>query len=311
MGFHSRTHLNNLGLIQFTEKLINTVKLQWIQSGTDVLHSLGGLYFLYCIYFKQPILQYCKIRVTKQEWGTIKEMYEKFSECKIFEAKAIFWKLLQFNAFRFVADDMVQHFITSNKDAAAARNSERDLPMHHITTLTNNSSGLLPMLEITQHSYNEMKMNLEVSESEKKAYELPSTNIFENLTQTLKKVESILKFSEAVIETEKCPFKSLPTKRKSDIGSRRNEIRNKAFKSPTKAFRESPNKAKSETMKSDCVLPSTSNEGIAIEGENVTITFPKVKKYERDRKKPCSQDSKILRQELPKYLFHIPKFCNN
>lgn len=66
---------------------------------------------MYAMYFKQPTKDFCKFRFTLADWTKMKTFYDSINgEPTIYlQARAIFWRLWQGNAFRFVECE-IEHY---------------------------------------------------------------------------------------------------------------------------------------------------------------------------------------------------------
>lgn len=85
-------------MAQFLEDAFIVLKRALLNAPSD-FEKIGALYLMYAMYFKQPPKQYCKFRMTIDEWTKMNQFY---NEVCIFHSQAnlIFWKLLQNDAFR-------------------------------------------------------------------------------------------------------------------------------------------------------------------------------------------------------------------
>lgn len=85
-------------MAQFLEDAFIVLK-RALLNATSHFEQIGALYLMYTMYFKQPPKQYCKFRMTIDEWQQMNQFY---NEVCIFHSQAslIFWKLLQNDAFR-------------------------------------------------------------------------------------------------------------------------------------------------------------------------------------------------------------------
>lgn len=69
--------------------------------------QIGSLYLLYGMYYKQPIAQQTKIRLTLPEYQIIKFLINDMKENKIYDPVYVFAKLRSDNAFSYVYNDIV------------------------------------------------------------------------------------------------------------------------------------------------------------------------------------------------------------
>lgn len=158
-------HLYDYELIQHTENCFLILK-RLFTSFTSINDRVGTIYLMYAMYFKQPTKEYCKFRFSLNEWHELKTFYNQIhDDFKYIQVRMVFWRLWQYNAFRFVESD-VEHGLEST--LSAQQRSENGLSFQKITPqmldiagmLKDESSGLLSGLDILQAGYNEMKEHL-------------------------------------------------------------------------------------------------------------------------------------------------------
>lgn len=118
---------------------------------------------MYAMYFKQPTKDFCKFRFTLNDWNKMKNFYDAISlEPKYLQARAIFWRLWQGNAFRFVECDLEHYpetmqFHRLGSDRPSDFQKINSTIIGSVKELQNESKGLLTAIETLQVGYNEMK----------------------------------------------------------------------------------------------------------------------------------------------------------
>lgn len=184
-------HIFDYELLQFTEACMLILKALFLQSRT-ISERIAVLYLMYSVYFKQPTNDYCKYRITLKDWNEMKHFYNTIAnDAKYMQARLIFWRLWQTNAFRFVASEgeygVEVH--TSSREFQERYNefqSANPLIANPINAMTDKSSGLLTALEIIQIGYNEMKEHL--SNTVPECSGLANTNCLRDILPRMEKI---------------------------------------------------------------------------------------------------------------------------
>lgn len=87
-------------LVQFIEDAMIVVKHAFLKS-TAINDKICCMYLMYALFFKQPTKQYCKLRLTVEEWVHLDNFYNELEPGKWYDqVRLVFWKLLQSNAIR-------------------------------------------------------------------------------------------------------------------------------------------------------------------------------------------------------------------
>lgn len=118
---------------------------------------------MYAMYFKQPANNFCKFRCTYGDWTKIKQFYDSISvDAKYLQARAIFWRLWQHNAFRFVDCDREHYpetmqFHRLQNDGLDNFQKINATIVGRLNELQSERRGLLSAIGTLQMGYNEMK----------------------------------------------------------------------------------------------------------------------------------------------------------
>lgn len=154
---------------------------------------IGGLFLMYAMYFKQPTKDFCKFRFTLNEWNDMKVFYDQINVGTDFiQARMIFWRLWQENAFRFVECDIES--IQSKSSCVVKRNNFRKIgPIirKDIKMLGDETEGVLGAIDLLQVGYNEMKESL--SNTIDDCSGMATTNILQEIFPQLDKIEKFFK----------------------------------------------------------------------------------------------------------------------
>lgn len=198
---------------------------------------------MYSMYFKQPSKDFCKFRYTLIDWQKMKKFYDAIStEPMYLQARTIFWRLWQANAFRFVACEQEQY-------PEAMQHSKTHLPTPNfnkfnstvigtIKCIQDESRGMLCAIETLQVGYNEMKEHFKVGVTE--CSDLRSTNVLRDIGTKLGKVCKLFDGnnqtkSQTLTEEYTIPTDGSETNDTEnldeidDIGSRRALLRHRAM----------------------------------------------------------------------------------
>lgn len=124
------------------------------------------------MYFKQPTKDFCKFRFTLHDWIKMTHFYDGIRvEPTYLQARAIFWRLWQANAFRFVECDR-EHYPETMQLHRMGNDGFSDFQkinstiISNVNDLQNESKGLLSAIETLQVGYNEMKEHFAISLNE-------------------------------------------------------------------------------------------------------------------------------------------------
>uniref|UniRef100_A0A182FLE7 snRNA-activating protein complex subunit 1 n=1 Tax=Anopheles albimanus TaxID=7167 RepID=A0A182FLE7_ANOAL len=151
--------------VEYTQEVLYIVKQCFLCSQRP-LERIGALYLLYTLYMKQPMLSFCKIRVTLPQWQRFREIgNQPYDGQKIPQISAIVWKMFISEAFLFVQEE-IQHGFDSFFVKKCNNNNMDDLArcamrMEREITTMNASTGLCKALEILELGYNEMNEALQ------------------------------------------------------------------------------------------------------------------------------------------------------
>lgn len=147
------------------------------------------------MYFKQPTKDFCKFRFTLADWIKMKSFCDAISvEPKYLQARAIFWRLYQSNAFRFVECEL-EHYpesMQSNRlgnDGIGHFQKINSTILGTVNDLQNESKGLLSAIGTLQLGYNEMKDHFASNMSE--CAQMQSTDVIEGINSQLDKVKKL------------------------------------------------------------------------------------------------------------------------
>lgn len=161
---HSHQH----ELLLYTENCLIILK-NIFTSSTSTDERIAILYLMYAMYFKQPTKDFCKFRFTQNDWTKMKQFYNAIStEPKYLQARSIFWRLWQGNAFRFVEHDRelypeTMQFHRLGNDGLGDFQPINTSLIGQINALQNESNGLMSAIETLQVGYNEMKEHFKSS----------------------------------------------------------------------------------------------------------------------------------------------------
>lgn len=150
---------------------------------------------MYAMYFKQPTKDFCKFRFTLMDWKKMKIFYDAISiEPKYLQARTIFWRLWQSNAFRFVECD-TEHYPELMHLHQLANDGRGDFLkinttiLGRVKDLQNESKGLLSAIETLQLGYNEMKEHFATNINE--CAHMQSINVIDGVTSQLDKIKKL------------------------------------------------------------------------------------------------------------------------
>ena len=85
-------------LLEFCEEVMSIAK-QFVLPPYSFKAQIGGLYLLYGLYYKMPIKDIIKIRVTQDQWISLMELQEQLKEGEHLDANFILSTLIHDEAF--------------------------------------------------------------------------------------------------------------------------------------------------------------------------------------------------------------------
>lgn len=192
--FSNSGHIYQHELLLYTENCFATLKSIFINS-TTIAERLAILYLMYAMYFKQPTKEFCKFRFTLLDWMKMKNVYSEIGlDSKYLQARTIFWRLWQCNAFRFVEADL-EHcpetlpFHRLTNDGIHEFHKINSTVIGIVKDLQNKSSGLLSAIETLQVGYNEMKDHF--ASTMKECVNLKSIDTIGSVSSQLDKVKKL------------------------------------------------------------------------------------------------------------------------
>ncbi|XP_055318695.1 uncharacterized protein LOC129576844 [Sitodiplosis mosellana] len=190
--FYGHTHQHELLL--YTENCFVILKNIFTGS-TTIGERLATLYLMYAMYFKQPTKDFCKFRYTLNDWTRMKNFCDAiYIEPKYLQARAIFWRLYQSNAFRFVECDM-EHYPESmqlhrlGNDCFGDFQKINSTILATVNDLQNESKGLMSAIGTLQLGYNEMKDHFAANMNE--CAHMQSIDVIEGVGSQLDKVKKL------------------------------------------------------------------------------------------------------------------------
>lgn len=171
-----------------------TAKTMFV-STKSVLERTGLLYLMYALYFKQPTSDYCKFRFTYSDWNELKHFYNAISEAPHYlQARLIFWRLWQANAFWLVACESeygVEISVSRRNMHTSVQEFQKIDPLinEQIEGLKNPARGLVTAMEIIQIGYNEMKEHITATIPE--CSRIPTTNVLKEIMPSMKRIKGL------------------------------------------------------------------------------------------------------------------------
>lgn len=161
---------------------------------------------MYAIYFKQPTKDFCKFRVTLDDWTKMKSFYDVISlEQKYLQARTIFWRLWQSHAFRFVECEMEHHPETMQLnrlgiDGLGEFYKINSTIFGSINALKDENNGLLSAIGTLQLGYNEMKDHFAANVLE--CTRLQNIDVIDDISSQLKTISKLFenKFENRTIK---------------------------------------------------------------------------------------------------------------
>ncbi|XP_031622542.1 uncharacterized protein LOC116340273 [Contarinia nasturtii] len=222
MGFHYvfAGHTYQHELLLYTENLFTVLK-NIFTSLTTLSERLATLYLMYAMYFKQPTKDFCKFRFTLADWMKMKSFYDAInSESTTYlQARAIFWRLWQGNAFRFVECD-VEHYPETihlhrlGNDGYGDFQKINSTIVAAVKDIQNDSRGLMGAIGTLQIGYNEMKDHLAANMNE--CAHMQSIDVISDVNSQLNKVRKMFenRYEQRVVKRK---ARAGPPKRAKDI----------------------------------------------------------------------------------------------
>lgn len=187
-------HTHQHELLLYTENCFVILK-NIFTGATTIGERLATLYLMYAMYFKQPTKDFCKFRFTLDDWRKMKNFYDTISvEPKYLQARAIFWRLYQSNAFRFVECDMehypelIQLHRLGNDEFGNFQKINTTI-LATVNDIQNESKGLLSAIGTLQLGYNEMKDHFAANMNE--CAHMQSIDVIEGVSAQLDKVKKL------------------------------------------------------------------------------------------------------------------------
>lgn len=156
---------------------------------------VAALYLMYAMYFKQPTNNFCKFRFTQSDWNKMKQFYDTIgTDAKYLQARSIFWRLWQCNAFRFVECDREHYpetmqFHRLENDGLDNFQKINASILGHVNELQNDSKGLLSAIGTLQMGYNEMKEHFAATQRECK--ELQTIDVINDINSHLLQIRKL------------------------------------------------------------------------------------------------------------------------
>lgn len=224
-------------------------------SNTEEYERIGSLYLMYAMFFKQPTKEYCKFRFTLEEWQVMTHFYNDISQND--QARLIFWKLLQADAFLFVEAEHEYGFERfMHKDhckLVAAHKTDFKRFDHVIEDIVDRcedtSTGIVTALDMLQANYNQAKRTIDVAGASSGL--LPPTTIVDDIAASMRSVKKHFRIGTDYEECNKIMDElgdgsgkeagddsedsDYARKNVLNIGSKRIKLKRKGFRSVAKS----------------------------------------------------------------------------
>lgn len=173
------------------------------------------LYLMYAMYFKQPANSFCKFRCTHGDWTKMKQFYDSISvDAEYLQARTIFWRLWQHNAFRFVDCDREHYpetmqFHRLENDGLDNFQKINATIVGRLNELQSRRKGLLSAIGTLQMGYNEMKEHFASTQGQ--CTELQSIDVIADIDTHLTNVRKLFesKFESVTKKGRKEHMKSV------------------------------------------------------------------------------------------------------
>lgn len=237
-------------LIKFVEEALLIIKSLFLKSQFEI-ERVHYFYLLYAVYFRQPPKEFCKIRITFDEWPLLLSfLKEVHSNAHCIQFKVIFWKLYIADAYRYGCNEilsirficlvifsfrLVQHdsekglevhlYKNKCKDKDSLESSKlTDYIVENLESLQNKPTAVPSALACLEKEYDKQK---QLANENINAVVFTKLSIAEELNGTLSNILHIMKDEEII---KKVPT-TVPTvtSNEPDIGERRNMLKNRAF----------------------------------------------------------------------------------
>ncbi|XP_053685643.1 uncharacterized protein LOC128735174 [Sabethes cyaneus] len=236
--FHGRN--SDVEMVEFVNEALLIVKQIFLCSKKP-LEKIGSFYLMYALYFKQPTGQFCKIRVTLEDWRELKRFAGNpcpGRECP--EIAVILWKLFIGDGFRFVQDEkehgydpfFVKGLQTKRFDDKLRESYKIIQDAEKDFRTMKSGSGLFTALDALEMAYNEMKESLDETEASGSCIDkIPQSNLMQSLHKDLEEVIKILNTDEPLTgQTGESGPDELGACSSENIGAKRSSLREKAFR---------------------------------------------------------------------------------
>lgn len=157
---------------------------------------------MYAMYFKQPANSFCKFRCTHGDWTKMKQFYDSISaDAKYLQARTIFWRLWQHNAFRFVDCDREHYPETMQFHRLENEGLDNFQKINativgRLNELQSERKGLFSAIGTLQMGYNEMKEHFASTQGQ--CTELQSIDVIADIDAH---VTNVRKLFESKFET--------------------------------------------------------------------------------------------------------------
>lgn len=156
---------------------------------------VATLYLMYAMYFKQPANNFCRFRFTQSDWQKMKQFYDSICvDAKYLQARTIFWRLWQHNAFRFVDCDREQYpetmqFHRLQNDGLDNFEKINTTIIGRLDELQNEDTGLMSAIGTIQMGYNEMKEHF--ANTQRDCTELQNVDVIGDIGSHMKKIRKL------------------------------------------------------------------------------------------------------------------------
>lgn len=192
----------------------------------QIARRVGGLFLIYCIYFKQPTKEYVKVNVSADSWlefiNFIKIVPQNTVQAD--EVRYVFWKLYKNDAFRFTALDyevglegLIDYDRLYDVHNGSKTNEVVRVKLKQKLAIINETELIVPEMIKIEDSYNKSKNYL--IGYNKIVKTLPETKIFHHIQDTLKSIQVML-------DEEHSPESAIKTE--SEQRQNRRELKRKA-----------------------------------------------------------------------------------
>ncbi|XP_071502227.1 uncharacterized protein [Diadema antillarum] len=199
------------------------IALKYLLPPTDLQRKIFGMYLLYGIYYTQPCKPPMKIRVTKEHWDALLELYRELQKAEHLDAAYIFLKMRRNQIFHFVVHTKPMLYTRTYRDDAY----DKWKSGKEILTATFHDD-LLEQLHTIHSQYQEMKQNLGLNNN------LSMKLVRDSMADYIvKRVHSHLLSDEEEEESEVEPEANPVQERAARIAT----LKSKSFSTPGQASR--------------------------------------------------------------------------